>query len=249
LFIDIFNKYKDKPEFKEVLHNMDKCISEKEFSGMNRLFIFQKESNDVVEVDDLYRVIFMRRLDPKFNKALFEGKSKKNWETIINVVQELNPKPISKNVSEKLVEKIKEEIASKKLVLESKSKRAAVLSEISAKNDSTSKQSFDSEAPGSQSIEAQGSADLESDVKSQIAQAQFDKKKATFLRDYNKFGAIFPLLNDLKKLKLTDKTKILENLIKVQSKFMVEFNEDVECLAAIVQINQSILKLQSDISQ
>ena len=249
LFIDIFNKYKDKPEFKEVLHNMDKCISEKEFSGMNRLFIFQKESNDVVEVDDLYRVIFMRRLDPKFNKALFEGKSKKNWETIINVVQELNPKPISKNVSEKLVEKIKEEIASKKLVLESKSKRAAVLSEISAKTESTSKQSFDSEAPGSQSIEAQGSTDLESDVKSQIAQAQLDKKKATFLRDYNKFGTIFPLLNDLKKLKLTDKTKILENLIKVQSKFMVEFNEDVECLAAIVQINQSILKLQSDISQ
>ena len=115
--------------------------------------------------------------------------------------------------------------------------------------DSASKQSLVSEAPGSQSTEAQDLSVLESDTKLQIAQAQIDKKKATFLRDYNKYGTIFPLLNDLKKLKLTDKEQILVNLLKVQQKFMVEFNQDKECLAAIAQINQSILNLQSDLSQ
>lgn len=230
LFIDIFNKYKDKPEFKDLLSNMDKNISEKEFSGMNRLFIFQKETNDVVEVDDLYRLIVLHKLNPRFSKALLEGKTKKNWEKIIGVVQELTGKKISENVSTQLIKKIVKEISDKKLVLEPKSK---------AKSTNTSSLK-ETGAPELSKSEMQPEKQDET-----ITKANIDKKRATFLRNYNKFKTLIEDTTFPKKLQQAQLQPAYESLVKLREQFIPELNVEPELKAALDKIEESIVKLQT----
>ena len=249
LFLEIFNKYKDKPEFKDLLSNMDKNISEKEFSGMNRLFIFQKETNDVVEVDDLYRLIYMHRLNPKFSKALSDGKTKQNWDKIISVVQELTGKAISENVSTKLIEKIKKQILDKKLVLEPKSKTKSSLA--------TSVVTASTDEPGGKASSAIASSALDtskSEIQSQtqedtISQAIIDKKKATFARNYNKFKPIIEDPTFPKKLQKPQIQTAYDSLLKLRDQYMSQFNAEDELKAAIDKIEESILKLQKELNK
>ena len=246
LFLDIFNKYKDKPEFKELLSNMDKNNSEKEFSGMNRLFIFQKETNDVVEVEDLYRLIFMHRLNPKFNKALAEGKSKKNWDKIIAVVQELTGKGISEGVSKQLIEKIKKEILDKKLVLETKSKGKSTLV-ASVAETSSEGIGMGAVAVGSVSIssaEASKSEMVSEKPEDSISQAVIDKKKATFIRNYNKFKSIIEDPTFPKRLQQPQVQTAYDSLLKLREQFLPQFNTEGELKSAITKIEESIVKLQ-----
>lgn len=244
LFIDIFNKYKDKPEFKEILSNMDKNSSEKEFSGMNRLFIFQKETNDVVQVEDLYRLIFMHRLNPKFSKALSEGKSKQNWEKIIGVVQESIGKAISQNVSTQLIEKIKKEILDKKLVLETKSKSKSAL--VSSAVQASSSEEISPGVSGAvsvSSVEASKSEAVSEKPNDSIAQAAIDKKKATFIRNYNKF---IPIIDDPtfpKKLTQALVQNAHDSLLKLREQYLPQFANEPELKAAKDKIDASIAKL------
>ena len=246
LFLDIFNKYKDKHDFKELLSNMDKNSSEKEFSGMNRLFIFQKETNDVVEVEDLYRLIYMHRLNPKFNKALSEGKSKKNWDKIITVVQELTGKAISENVSTQLIEKIKLEISDKKLVLDTKSKIKSTLASSIVTPSSEEISGVGSSALDKSKSEIQ--SEIQSEKQSEIqdetlSHAFIDKKKATFLRNYNKFKPIIEDPTFPKKIQQTQIQTAFDSLVKLREQFIPQFNVDAELKSYIDKIEESITKL------
>ena len=256
LFLDIFNSYKDKPEFKELLSNMDKNSSEKEFSGMNRLFIFQKETNDVVEVEDLYGLIYMHRLNPKFNKALLEGKSKKNWEKIIAVVQELTGKAISADVSKKLTEKINKEILDKKLVIDTKSKTKSTLasSVVTSTDEPAGKvtSAVASSAVASSAVASSALDTSKSEMQSQddtILQATIDKKKATFVRNYNKFKSIIEDPTFPKRLQKTQIQTAYDSLLKLREQYMSQFSTEAELKAAIDKIEESIAKLQKELNK
>jgi hypothetical protein len=249
LFIEIYNKYKDHPEFSDLLSNIDKNSSEKEFSGMNRLFIFQKQSDIVVQVDELYRQILMHKSNSKFNNALLEGKSKNNWEKIIGVVQELNGKEISADLSKQLVDKLKKEISEKKLVIDtkSKSKSALVSSVVTSSKDEPGGKAVSAvalNALDTSKSEMQSVAQDES-----IAQAIIDKKKSTFVRNYNKFKPIIEDPTFPKKLQKTQIQTAHDGLTKLREQYMLQFNTEPELKAAIDKIDESISKLQKELNK
>ena len=255
LFTDIFNKYKDTPEFREILGKM--TMSEKQLSGMNRIFIFKKESNDVVELEDLYKLIYLNRLNPKFSKALIEGNTKQNWDKIIKLVQELIGKEISTNLSTNLVEKIKKEILDKKLVLETKSKpKSTIVSKISEPSVSVKGviSSAESEEKSSQSVEKSSQSVEKShedvSVKPLISKSEYDKKKALFLKNYYKFKPIFEKKNFPNMLNAEQLKKAYTNLETIyKEQYIIEFNTEEELRIAIKEIEESIIKLMNRIKE
>jgi hypothetical protein len=216
---------------------------------MNRLFIFQKQSDIVVQVDELYRQILMHKSNPKFNNALLEGKSKNNWEKIIGVVQELNGKEISADLSKQLVDKLKKEISEKKLVIDtkSKSKSALVSSVVTSSKDEPGGKAVSAvalNALDTSKSEMQSVAQDES-----IAQAIIDKKKSTFVRNYNKFKPIIEDPTFPKKLQKTQIQTAHDGLTKLREQYMLQFNTEPELKAAIDKIDESISKLQKELNK
>jgi hypothetical protein len=191
----------------------------------------------------------MHRLNPKFSKALSDGKTKQNWDKIISVVQELTGKAISENVSTKLIEKIKKQILDKKLVLEPKSKTKSSLA--------TSVVTASTDEPGGKASSAIASSALDtskSEIQSQtqedtISQAIIDKKKATFARNYNKFKPIIEDPTFPKKLQKPQIQTAYDSLLKLRDQYMSQFNAEDELKAAIDKIEESILKLQKELNK
>ena len=169
-----------------------------------------------------------------------------NWDKIIAVVQELTGKGISEGVSKQLIEKIKKEILDKKLVLETKSKGKSTLV-ASVAETSSEGIGMGAVAVGSVSIssaEASKSEMVSEKPEDSISQAVIDKKKATFIRNYNKFKSIIEDPTFPKRLQQPQVQTAYDSLLKLREQFLPQFNTEGELKSAITKIEESIVKLQ-----
>ena len=177
----------------------------------------------------------MHKLNSRFSKALTEGKTKNNWDKIIGVVQELTGKTISENVSTQLIKKIMKEILDKKLVLEPKSKAKSTLASSLVETSVV-----ETSAPELSKSEMQPEKQDET-----ITNANIDKKRATFLHNYNKFKTLIEDTTFPKKLQQAQLQPAYESLLKLREQFIPELNVEPELKAALDKIEESIVKLQT----
>jgi len=236
LFGDIYKKYNDVPEFKHILSSMDS--SEKQFSFLNRLFIFRKESNDIVIADEIYTNIFQNRGSDKYTKALKEGYTNSKWDSLITVLTKLYGSKISETVIPVLLKKLQDN----PIKPEKTSKKSTTLQSFMTKDD-ISKQSPVLEQKKTLQEIVEESKVLEKtgtvSVVSGPSALELEQQRSKFLEQYRKFETIIPRLPG--NFTPAQIEKSLKGLNAIRKLYKETFNLPVEYKAvidAIVRIEQ-----------
>ena len=233
-FGDIYKKYSGSPDFKHILSSMDS--SEKQFSFLNRLFIFKKESNDVILVDEIYSNILQNRSSDKYVKALKEVYTNSKGDLLSLLLTKLYGSKITEQVIAILIQKLKEN----PIKSEKSTRKTATLQSYIEKEESVSEpSSVKEEKKTLQSLVAESNV-AEKATKMLVPELpnpeELEKQRTKFLEQYSKFAAIIPRLPG----NFTEDqiAKSLKGLKAIQKLYKEAFNLPAEYKAVIDAIGR-----------